>query len=110
MVVRDYSELPFTAIALTQNSQLRTFRHDVDDEELKWHRDFEDRSFIKISGAGWLLQMEDQLPLKIEADTTYFVPRGTWHRVIKLDTATDLTVKLEMFDIRLNKRASHDFV
>ena len=57
-------ELPFEQIE--KNGKLiRTFRTDVDSDELKWHQDLKDRKVKIIESGGWLFQMEDELPNKM---------------------------------------------
>ena len=36
---------------------IRTFSPDVDDDELKWHQDLNDRKITVIEGGGWSFQM-----------------------------------------------------
>ena len=71
----------------TQNkvgsSLIREFGFDVDDKELVWHRDREDRAVKVISGDGWLLQMENCLPERLVPGRTYLIEAETYHRVIK---------------------------
>jgi hypothetical protein len=59
----------------------RVFDADLDSEEMKWHRDYEDRYVEPIGNTDWLFQLENELPVKIEG--RLFVPKGSWHRAIK---------------------------
>jgi hypothetical protein len=61
----------------------RTFSPDVDSEELKWHRDLNDRKVIIIEHGGWEFQMEDDLPIKLCDAEQIYIPKFVWHRVIK---------------------------
>ena len=62
---------------------IREFSKDVDSDELVWHRDKADR-YVKVrSGNGWELQMENCLPQSMIPGKTYFIPRRTYHRVLK---------------------------
>jgi len=77
-------DFPFEQIE--KNGKLvRTFRTDVDSDELKWHQDLKDRKVKIIESGGWLFQMEDELPNKMVNDETIFIPKLAWHRVIKGD-------------------------
>ena len=77
-------DFPFEQIE--KNGKLiRTFRTDVDSDELKWHQDLKDRKVKIIESGGWLFQMEDELPNKMINDKTIFIPKLAWHRVIKGD-------------------------
>lgn len=73
----------------TDNSNIRTISQDVSQEELVWHRDKEDRIVHRISGEGWLIQFDNQLPIEID---NVFVPAEAWHRVIK--GTGDLVIKI----------------
>jgi hypothetical protein len=69
---------------------LRTFSEQVDETDLLWHRDLEDRIVEPTTPTDWKLQLEDQLPENINKQI--FIPRLHWHRLIK---GTDnLTLKL----------------
>lgn len=81
--------LPFT-----ENKQedhfLRTFDEQVDEIDLLWHRDLEDRIIKSTKHTDWKVQLEDQLPQDVNKDI--FIPRLHWHRLIK--GTDDLTLKL----------------
>lgn len=61
----------------------RTFAADVDVEELVWHRDAEDRTVTVIEGESWWFQMDERLPIQMRPGDVYFIPKETWHRVIR---------------------------
>lgn len=61
----------------------RTFSKDTDSKELVWHRDKEDRIVKPINESGWMLQMDNKLPIILEANKEYVIPKNTFHRVIK---------------------------
>jgi hypothetical protein len=64
----------------------RTFLPSVSSDELIWHTDLEDR-FVKIKQAGgWSLQIDNELPKKLRDEEEIFIPKQTWHRVIKGST------------------------
>ena len=88
-------DFPFEQIE--KNGKLvRTFRTDVDSDELKWHQDLKDRKVKIIESGGWLFQMEDELPNKMINDETIFIPKLAWHRVLK--GGSNLVVEIEEFD------------
>jgi hypothetical protein len=62
---------------------IREFTDEVDVEELVWHRDRQHRKVHVLSSEGWKLQMEDRLPIPLEAGKEYFIGQNTYHRVIK---------------------------
>jgi len=72
---------------------IREFSPDVDTDELKWHRDYEDRLVIPIGFNDWKYQEDNKLPVAI--DKELFIEKGVWHRVIK--GTTPLVIKLKKF-------------
>ena len=70
----------------------RTFANDVSVKELTWHRDREDRVVLPINENDWYIQMDNELPKKLDIDEEYFIPKNTYHRVIK--GSTDLVVEV----------------
>jgi len=74
--------LPFKQIR-KDSMLIREFSKDVNSNELVWHRDRSDRLVRVISGPGWGLQIENSLPVLMEVGKTYFIPKKTYHRLIK---------------------------
>lgn len=74
---------PYHEIRISDDSMLREFSHEVPSEELEWHMDRRDRRITVIEGNEWKLQLESGLPLKLVEGKTYYIPRESWHRVIK---------------------------
>jgi hypothetical protein len=62
---------------------VRTFDENVDSEELIWHKDRQNRRIHILSGDNWYLQLDDQLPKVLEVGKEYYIPKETYHRVIK---------------------------
>lgn len=75
-------DFPFDQIE-KDGKLIRTFLPDVDSEELKWHQDLNDRKVTIIEDGGWLFQMDDSLPNKLSIKEQLFIPKLSWHRVIK---------------------------
>ncbi len=73
--------IPYKETVLGNNQYLRTFSEDVDDHELEWHKDREDRIVEVIENHGWEFQMDNELPIHLE--NKLFIPKETYHRVIK---------------------------
>lgn len=73
-----------------KNFVMRTFSADINEEELKWHRDIEDRVVIPIGETDWKFQREDSLP--VDFGGRIFIQAGEWHRLIK--GTGDLIVKI----------------
>ena len=74
---------PYAQDVGLDGQMLRTFDADVDDEELRWHRDDRDRQVTFLSGAGWMIQVEPNLPLPITRGMSLVIPQGIWHRLIR---------------------------
>jgi oxalate decarboxylase/phosphoglucose isomerase-like protein (cupin superfamily) len=68
---------------ITENKKVRVFSESVNTDELKWHRDREDRLVEVIDGNGWELQFDNELPFKLKKGMSVIIPEGVYHRVIK---------------------------
>jgi hypothetical protein len=71
---------------------LREFRQSVDSEELIWHRDKNDRVVFVVESHNWMLQLDNELPIRLEEGKKYFIPKEVYHRVHKGEG--DLVVKI----------------
>ena len=77
-------EKPYRDLETGPGYVIREFDQDIDPIELLWHRDDEQRLIEVLEcGPGWQLQMEDALPWGLEPNTSIFILRHQWHRVIK---------------------------
>lgn len=72
------------------NVYFRKFSKDLNSDELKWHRDKEDRIIIPIKENNWLFQRDNQLPEPIVGEIK--IKSGEWHRIIKGNK--DLEIKI----------------
>lgn len=70
---------------------IRTFSPDVEFEDLKWHRDREDRIVYPLNVNDWKYQEDNKLPVSLNREI--FIPEGLWHRVIR--GSTELKVKIK---------------
>jgi hypothetical protein len=66
---------------LTDKAVIREFDESIDQIELMWHRDNEDRVVSPVNKTDWKFQIENELPKEIQGEI--FIPRGVWHRIIK---------------------------
>jgi len=73
-----------------KNYVIRTFSESINDFELVWHRDKEDRIVRSVGDTDWMIQMDNQLPKPLTE--MVYIPKNTYHRVIKGNG--DLTVKI----------------
>ena len=63
------------------NLIVRTFSQDIDEEELVWHRDREDRQVTVLEETDWQFQFDNELPQVLK--DVIFIPKNTYHRLIK---------------------------
>jgi hypothetical protein len=59
----------------------RKFTQDTPEEELVWHRDENDREVEILEPTDWLFQFDNELPQLLKEKL--FIPRETYHRLIK---------------------------
>ena len=85
---------PFKQTKLEENIVLRTFTMEVDPSELVWHMDREDRVVKVLEGASWYLQMDNELPKKLIEGKEYFIPKMSYHRIIKGESNLILEIKM----------------
>ena len=69
----------------TENGNIvrRTFSDNIPESELVWHRDHEDRVVLPLNENDWMVQFDNKLPTKLIVGEEYFIPKNTFHRVIK---------------------------
>lgn len=72
---------PYKETELGNNEYIREFSSDVDNHELEWHLDREDRIVEVIENKDWMFQLDNQLPTHLKK--TIFIPKETYHRIIK---------------------------
>lgn len=82
--------LPFKETKIDGNTFIREFSQDTDSGEFMWHRDRENRIIECICETDWGIQLDNQLPIKIEGKIN--IPMGVYHRLIK--GTGDLKIKL----------------
>jgi hypothetical protein len=75
------------------NDGLRMFKSYINDDELVWHRDREDREVAVVeTGGGWQFQFDDKMPFELYSGTLLEIPKMTYHRLIKGEG--DLVLKI----------------
>ncbi len=74
-------EFPFKEEILCDRVSIRVFDQSIDESELVWHRDREDRIVEPMHDTDWMLQMDNELPVKIREKI--FIPKESYHRIIK---------------------------
>ena len=76
-------DFPFTEQQLDTKLFLREFSADVDEMELIWHEDREDRIVSVVEGNGWKFQFDEELPIEMTKGLSISIFEGRLHRVIK---------------------------
>ncbi len=83
-------ELPFSEKHISENIVERVFSEGIDEDDLKWHYDEEDRLVESVSPTDWMIQIDNQLPQNFVGQ--FFIPKGVYHRIIK--GSQDCVVKI----------------
>lgn len=83
---------PFDEEWMNQEIVIRRFLPTVDDSELKWHWDEQNRIIEPLEPNDWLFQFDNGLPFPIQEKIN--IPAGVIHRVIK--GSTELVIKIKM--------------
>lgn len=76
-----------------RNYILRKFSPSLEESELKWHYDEQDRYVVPINENDWYFQLDDNLPRKFNSPV--FIPKNTYHRVIKGSTVLECKIYKE---------------
>jgi quercetin dioxygenase-like cupin family protein len=74
---------PYQEVINKNDSRLREFKIDTDTHELVWHKDEKDRYVTILEGEGWQFQKDNELPSILKKGDTIFIPKETYHRIIK---------------------------
>ena len=67
----------------TDSNDIRLFNVFDDQAEFVWHRDKEDRTIEVLEGQAWQLQYNGCLPILLEENNSYHIPKMMYHRLIK---------------------------
>lgn len=78
MVVKPYQDE-----WINHNKRIRSFNVTSIQEDFIWHQDRCDREITILNGDNWKLQYDNELPIILEINKTYYIPRNTYHRIIK---------------------------
>lgn len=94
---------PYNNITSSNNVIIRKFNNDINPIELKWHRDLQSRTVTILEGKGWKYQQDNQLPIELTPGLEIFIPKLTWHRIIKGNNDLIIQIK-EMKNTNLKLR------
>ena len=75
--------LPFEEEQISDNIFIRTFSMDIDEMDLIWHTDKENRFIKVLEGNGWQFQYDEELPFEMTDGLGFPIMKGQIHRVIK---------------------------
>ena len=74
---------PFEEEKIDEYNFIRTFPADVDEMDLIWHADKENRIITVLEGNGWKFQFDEELPIEMTKGKSISILKGVIHRVIK---------------------------
>lgn len=80
--MKDYNKKPYNEIR-ENNIIRRSFSNDINEKSLTWHRDKKDRVIIVLENNDWMIQFDNEIPKKFNVNEELFIPKETFHRVIK---------------------------
>jgi len=63
-----------------ENENIRIFSKDTTEDDLVWHRDYEDRIIEPLADTDWKFQYDNNNP---ESLKRLFIRKGVYHRLIK---------------------------
>jgi hypothetical protein len=86
-------DLPYAQDEISETIKIRTFLETVEDSELKWHTDNEDRLIKPTHKTNWMVQLDNELPQKLSENHEILIPKGVYHRLIK--GVGDLKIKVK---------------
>ena len=76
-------DFPFEEKQIDQFNFIRTFSAGVDEMDLIWHADKENRIITVLEGNKWKFQFDEQLPFEMLDGIDIIIPKGIIHRIIK---------------------------
>lgn len=83
---------PYTNTQIDNNTFIREICLDVSEDDLVWHRDAKDRTIYLLEGENWYIQFDNFMPELLIKNEEIYVPKNTFHRVIK--GTTKLKIKI----------------
>ena len=78
---------------------IRTFSKELKNEELVWHRDAEDRIIIPLHESDWEIQLDDELPKKLNINEPILIESEQFHRLIKGNG----NLEIKIYKLNLNE-------
>lgn len=90
----DIEGTPYSDEPINEEVKTRTFNVNVNTDDLKWHRDRENRLVEVIEGDNWFIQFDNELPKPLIPGKQYIIPEGVYHRVIKGDSSLKIKINV----------------
>lgn len=81
--IGDLMTKPYTQYDIDDGIFVRYFDVNAKDEDYVWHRDRKDRYIYVLEGNEWKFQFDNQMPFRLMKGSNFFVPKHSWHRIIK---------------------------
>ena len=81
---------PYQDLKNQDNLIVREFSESIDQIDLMWHRDLNNREIKSEQTTDWKIQLENELPVEISKN---YIPALQWHRVIKGSGNLILTIR-----------------
>ena len=89
----DDTTLPFTEEIIDEKTSIRTFDpSEIEDHQLKWHWDEQDREIEVLSETDWKIQFDNKLPQQLSPLFKHYIKEGAYHRLIKGTTKLSLKI------------------
>ena len=76
-------DFPFEEKQIDQFNFIRTFSAGVDEMDLIWHADKENRIITVLEGNGWKFQFDEELPIEMTEGLSISILKGRLYRIIK---------------------------
>lgn len=86
------NNFPFEEFEISPQVKYRSFSRNTLSEDLTWHRDADNRIIRIVEGKGWMLQLDNEMPVSMDPGSLHAIPSGVWHRVIMSEGASDLSL------------------
>ena len=78
----------------SDQNNIREFSSNVDELDLVWHQDKEDRLVEVLEGEGWKFQRDNDIPVELKRGDVFEVKKEEWHRIFK--GSTDLVIEIKV--------------
>ena len=77
---------PYKDRFITESLRIRSFSKKINPNDLVWHKDQHDRIITVQESKRWMIQFNNKLPEELKEGKKYFIPKNTWHRLVKGDS------------------------